>query len=290
MPWQVFEVKERICIKEMFSFFEEIFQNGYDYGGEAHNFWECMLVEEGEVFVSADERVYRLKRNEIIFHKPFEFHKFRIEGCGDAQLLIFSFSLEGSLCNYFKNKVFKLNDEQEKIVRAMMKYAKERCPKTEISGEGGCYRYLLPFKRIKTYSQMLVTYIYQLFLSLEDGGEISDVLADPELGIFGKAVRYMRSNLHGGLTVSQIAKFCGVSESGLKRIFGTYTGIGIHKYFVQMKIEAASKLLAGGATVNEVAEKLGFSSQAYFSMMFKRETNMSPSEFRQILNNSGKRG
>ena len=40
----------------------------------------------------------------------------------------------------------------------------------------------------------------------------------------------------------------------------------------------ATEFLKNGLCVSETAEKLGFSSQAYFSVAYKRETGMNPSE------------
>ena len=36
-----------------------------------------------------------------------------------------------------------------------------------------------------------------------------------------------------------------------------------------------------GMTIAEISDKLGFSSQRYFSTAFKRATGLSPSEFRK---------
>lgn len=69
-----------------------------------------------------------------------------------------------------------------------------------------------------------------------------------------------------------------MSQATLKRIFARYTGIGIHKYFLQLKIKSATELLQSGMNVCQTSEKLGFSSQCYFSTVYKRETGKSPSE------------
>ena len=74
-----------------------------------------------------------------------------------------------------------------------------------------------------------------------------------------------------------IAEFCNVSQSWLKRIFERFAGVGIHKYFLQMKMSKAAELLQEGVSVTETAERLGFSSQAYFSAAFRRETGSAAS-------------
>lgn len=93
---------------------------------------------------------------------------------------------------------------------------------------------------------------------------------------------YMNSNIHTRTKVSDIAKSFNVSESTLKRIFGKFTGIGVHHYFVQLKMKTATELLQNGVSVGSVSEKPGFSSPGYFSAAYKRETGINPSEIKKF--------
>ena len=69
----------------------------------------------------------------------------------------------------------------------------------------------------------------------------------------------------------------------LKRVFSKFAGMSVHKYFLNLKLNAALKLLQSGKTVTEVTETLNFSSQSYFSSAFKRETGKLPSEFKNSI-------
>ena len=279
--WASEEINEIVKIKEIFSFFEQDCSKTYDFKGEQHNFWECLYVKKGMLCVSADERIYRLNENQMIFHKPMEYHKFYVDCTEGAKIFVFSFSLEGELTQFFKNKVFTLSKEQKQIIDALLDYAHKKLASVDIPPDTSLYeKYRYPFTTIKTYPQMLITYIYQLLLSLADNGEVSDRYHTDESDAFKKAVKYMNANVGKLLSVKKIANFCNVSDTTLKRIFARYTGIGIHKYFVQLKMKHAAELLQNGETVSRTAEKLGFSSQAYFSAAFKRETGTSPSYIR----------
>ena len=48
--------------------------NNFSFSGESHNFWEFVCVDKGEVGVSHGENYTILKKNDLIFHKPNEFH------------------------------------------------------------------------------------------------------------------------------------------------------------------------------------------------------------------------
>ena len=75
----------------------------------------------------------------------------------------------------------------------------------------------------------------------------------------------------------EISKQVCISQAGLKRIFKKYSGFGIHKYFLKLKLKLAAEMLVSGVSVTDTAEKLSFSSQGYFTKAFHREIGVLPS-------------
>lgn len=278
--WEPFHIKEQIRILDMFSFFQFHYDPNYTFTGETHNFWECLYVMSGQICVSADERIYHLQSGEIIFHKPMELHKFTISSSEGADLLIFSFSAEGELTIWLKNKVFKLSDHQVAILNALLTYMDAQ----PAAGEAPFHslQYLAPYQHIPGYLQTVITYLYQLFLSLASEASLSVSSTAPDAILFQKAITYLNNNLSGSPSVDEVAHYCNISVSSLKRIFDKYAGISVHQYLLKLKIKVAIDLLESGETVTSVSERTGFSNQNYFSKAFKRETGKSPSEFRHL--------
>ena len=276
--WQAFPIEEQIHISAIYSLFQIHYDNDYEFTGETHNFWECMYVMDGEVCVSADERIYNLKAGGIIFHKPMELHKFTVTGSGGVDVLIFSFSAEGPLVGWLRDKVFILSETQTTYISSMLTYIRSQDAVNILLQKE--YQMLIPYKHIPTYLQMIVTYLYQLLLTLAAEGKIVSVSSAPNAVTFSRAISYLNSNLNRQPTILDIARFCNVSEASLKRLFDKYAGIGVHKYLLKMKIKAAMELLQDGESVCAVAEKVGFNSQSYFSKAFKRETGMNPSDYK----------
>lgn len=282
MPWTAYPVREQIRITDMYSLFEAHYEKGYAFPGEAHNFWECLYVVNGEACVSGNERVYNLSRGSIIFHKPLEFHKFIINGIGGADLLIFSFAAQGPLTACLEEKVFKLSEVQQNILASMLSFIHARMRETdpEVSKAAPASLCLEPFRTMPAYSQMVALYLQQLMLSLAEAGFVSSASSAPDAVIFRRAISYLSSNVHGQPSVPETARYCNVSQASLKRIFDKYAGIGIHKYLLKLKVKAAAELLGNGDSVSHVAEQLGFNNQSYFSRAFKRETGLSPSSLK----------
>lgn len=74
----------------------------------------------------------------------------------------------------------------------------------------------------------------------------------------------------------------GRDYSTLSKVFSETAGITIEKYAILQKTERAKELLAyGELTLNEIADRLGYSSAAYLSAQFKSVTGMTPGDFRK---------
>ena len=70
--------------------------------------------------------------------------------------------------------------------------------------------------------------------------------------------------------------------SYLSKVFSAVEAVTIERYSMLQRIERAKELLSyGELNVTEVSELLDFSSAAHFSAQFKRETGMSPSQFKK---------
>ena len=82
------------------------------------------------------------------------------------------------------------------------------------------------------------------------------------------------------LTAEEIAALCAMSPVSVKQTFSRYAGMGVVNYFNRLKVQAAAAMLREGASVQETAAALGFSSQNYFSTVFKRIQGESPTAYK----------
>lgn len=269
---------EQLHINSFYTFFMEHFSKDYSFVGHIHNIMECQYVVKGSICASVDENVYNLSAGEILFIKPLTPHKHHVTSEDGAVLLVFLFNMEGNLCSYFYDKVFHLSDAQQKIIRSLIEYMQKKCTSPVVEVEGRLSQDFLASYELQNYIQMLTTYAYQLFFSLVDEGCLRYTSMTPDVQIFRKAVSYLNVYVCSSPSIDEVANHCNTSRSTLIRIFEKYSGMSIHKYLLMLKMKAATELLQGGETVTKTAEKLGFSSQAYFSACYKRETGISPSE------------
>lgn len=91
------------------------------------------------------------------------------------------------------------------------------------------------------------------------------------------ALDYIRENFNEKISVSGLAKLCGISDEYLRVLFKSFTGRSPLAYINNLRLENAREMLRGGfLTVAEVAEANGFESPGYFSRLFKKHYNIPP--------------
>jgi LacI family transcriptional regulator len=97
-----------------------------------------------------------------------------------------------------------------------------------------------------------------------------------------EAVRYIREHACGKICVEGVAAHVALSYTTLKRRFRRVLSRSVHDEITRARIERGRELLSETEmTLPQIAEATGFCHQAYFGVVFKSHTGMTPSEFRE---------
>ncbi|HEX5654534.1 MAG TPA: helix-turn-helix transcriptional regulator, partial [Chitinophagaceae bacterium] len=82
--------------------------------------------------------------------------------------------------------------------------------------------------------------------------------------------------------VDDICKKIGISRVQLYRKVKALIGYNVNDYILNVRLHKAKFLLAKeNLTISEVSFRVGFSSQGYFSTVFKSRFGVTPSEFKE---------
>ncbi|MBR1798194.1 MAG: AraC family transcriptional regulator [Clostridiales bacterium] len=96
------------------------------------------------------------------------------------------------------------------------------------------------------------------------------------------AIDYIRAHVQDNLTVEQVANALSVNTSYLSKLFKKDMGKSISEYIRDSKIEIAENMLRHlDDSSLEIANYLGFSSQSHFIQVFKKQTGLTPEEYRK---------
>ncbi|NBG89579.1 response regulator transcription factor [Isachenkonia alkalipeptolytica] len=103
-------------------------------------------------------------------------------------------------------------------------------------------------------------------------------------GITLRVVDYVERHYEeADLSVQKLAKMFGVNRAYLSRLMKEDTGYTFTELLTKVRIEKAKDLLdEGGADIRmyDVAKKVGYRSQHYFSRVFHKSENISPSDYK----------
>ena len=84
------------------------------------------------------------------------------------------------------------------------------------------------------------------------------------------------------MTREEIAKNFFMSKDYISHVFKKETGNSLISAINEEKISKAKELLiTSSASVSEIATNLGITNFSYFTRIFKKETGVSPQEFRK---------
>ena len=96
-----------------------------------------------------------------------------------------------------------------------------------------------------------------------------------------RTVDYIYRNLGTHLTLKMAAEHEGLDPSYLSRLFAREMNMPFKAYILRAKISTAQNiLLFSDHPLAKIAAALGFSSQSAFSAAFRRQTGMTPTQYR----------
>ena len=104
-------------------------------------------------------------------------------------------------------------------------------------------------------------------------------LDDTRLESVKEAIKYIKEHFDEQMSVAQIARAAGLSDSYFSRIFKSVTGYTIVSYVNLVRCRNAAKLLASGKyKVGEAANMCGFENLSYFTRTYKQIMGVLPSK------------
>lgn len=268
------------------------YMSTFTFEGESHDFWEFVCVDKGEVDITAGVRNITLKKGEIIFHEPNEFHSVRANGKIAPNLVVIAFECESEDMQIFRRKILKLTDMERSLLANIIIEARH----TFDCRLDNPYLQNMPKKEKEDFlgsEQLIRIYLEQflIFLSRQEinsamlpsasgGGLIKVAKAKSDLEIFHRVAEYMEAHLSDKLTIKQICRDNLVSRSQLQKLILQQTGMGIIEYFSHLKIRSAKEMIrTQRMNFTQISDALGYSSIHYFSRQFKKITGMTPSDY-----------
>ncbi len=302
MGYNGIEFKNSITIGKIFSIHYFEYMSDFTFEGESHNFWEFICVDKGEVGITAGSSYTVLKKGEIAFHEPNEFHNVTATGSIAPNLVVISFECSDEAMDFFRKRILKIDETARNILANIIMEAR-LCYDCRLDDP---YLQNMPLKPEEPFGagQMIRNYLEHFLIHMVRRYSQPVILSKrPESSpakttknksdeeVFNRIVDYLESNITTHVTIEQICHDNLIGRSQLQKIFKDRCNLGIIEYFSHMKINAAKELIrTSRMNFTQVSEHLGYTSIHYFSRQFKKLTGMTPSEYASSIKAVAERG
>ncbi len=276
-------LEDCLHIDELFTIHYFEYTGKFLFTGESHDFWEFVCVDKGSVKICMDETELTLHKGEIAFHEPNEFHNVSTYSQVAPNLVVISFKCNSPLMDFFKQKVFKI-DEKERSLLAKILVEAQNLFDTPLNNP-----YTMEMKKkhnVPIGSEQLIRVYLECFLlnlirrNSSSKQEIQLPVTKSSTDIFRRVSDYMEDNLPARLSIETICRDNMIGRTQLQNVFQKEAGMGVIEYFSKLKIQNAKHMIRiGSLNFTQISEQLGYTSIHYFSRQFKKLTGMTPSEY-----------
>jgi len=289
--WRLVTATRPIAINGLYSFYYHEKGKNYRFRGEAHDFWEIIYVDKGELTAITESGQFLLKQGNIIFFKPMEFHSLS-SGDAPSNFLVTSFRCNSHAMKFFEDKLFSLTNPQKQMLSMFTKEMRTIFPEVLSMRLSNKELFDTDTENKLMAYQMGLTHMEQFLIELirkhkknPSVREKPDDIEDTSEALFVSAVQqFLKNNVYKSMSLSDICAHFNVSKSYLCRIFKEETDKSVIDYLIDLKIKEAKMLIRKkDYNFTQIAELLGYSGIHHFTRSFKSKTGMTPSSYEKSI-------
>lgn len=276
MNWKNALVNESLC----YSFRDTLYDSAsFPSSLHSHDYYELVIFEEGDVGYICESNVYSPRYGDIVIIPPGRFHMSRLKGertrymrhvfylypnafdavgAGLARVLT---DAEEGLCFSLSS-----SERKEELMRLTQRLAAEVKSGSDDISRALAFGYVIE----------IFCLINRHEISRERGGEC---LPDNILSLR----RYIDEHYTEIGSVAEVAEHFFYSREHVSRLFKQYYDTTILDYVHKLRISKSRSLIAEGMQIIDACYAVGFSSLSTFIRVFRSITDMTPSEYRNMV-------
>ncbi|AEY64413.1 AraC family transcriptional regulator [Clostridium sp. BNL1100] len=259
-------------------------------GLSVHETFEMVYIKSGSGVFEIGEQNVSVGSNDIVIIKPNQRHKLNVnsEGGCDFIVLYFKFMDQtehtlsevslGDFINFVSGResgsFIKLKVSQKNDIIVLL----NRILKEQTNDQLG--------SDLLNYLMLMELFVL-ISRALKAEWENSIKNKSPKIKeLMQSAIQFVHNNFEREISITDIAKYVFLSPSYFTRAFKENTGLSPMQYLLNIRIKRACELLREtDQKVGEIALSVGFSNQQRFNDMFKKQTNMTPMQYRNSSKN-----
>lgn len=110
-----------------------------------------------------------------------------------------------------------------------------------------------------------------------------DFVCEPRQGRekmpIARACAYLQDCTDENVSLETLSAVAGLSPFHFSRVFAKEVGVTPHIYQLQVRLQKATELIAGGCSLAEVAMATGFCDQSHLQKLFKKKFGITPGQY-----------
>ncbi len=284
----MYKISSLLNISKIVTIHYQKLDKNYEFPEEQHNFWEIIYCDKNEVYVTVNDKVYNLKKGEIIFLAPSVGHSVKCDNVNPANIFIISFECKSKTMNYFKDKHFALPEELRFLLSSIMTEAKNTFVIPDFDPNlnqlvlkdnpsiGGA-------QVIKNNLEELLIKIIRYETAKPSSSAVFISKVETSDSLEDEIINILQNSLYKKLSLDEISESLHYGKTTLCKTFKKKTDKTIINYYLELKIDESKTLIRENKNFSEIANLLCFDSLPHFTKTFKRITTMTPREYKNSI-------
>ncbi|RKQ31338.1 helix-turn-helix transcriptional regulator [Oceanobacillus halophilus] len=221
-----------------------------------HRAYELIIVNEGELLVTIDQKEYVLHKNDLAFVFTNQMHEFKTINHSNITVIIFSPELIGHFFMNYKGVIPKDN-----VLHL------SQAPNLE--------------KLNSIYMQK--GFLYSICGVLQDHTSFIPVKHSTKTKVLHQILLFVDNHYTSDCTLKLVAKHLQYDYAYLSKLFVQMTNMTFTEYLNHYRISQACYLLKNSQqSIYEIAMNCGYNNLRSFNRNFKRMINYSPKQYREL--------
>ena len=277
------QIKKAVIVQSLITIESLDISKNFSYPEEVHDFYEFAYIDSGSIFCNIENEKHELKQGDFLLIAPKHKHYYQATNDYSASMFIVCFRCNAEIISVL-DKIINLNKESKALMLDIVREAKNA--------------FYFPFQtKLKVLdnplfgSQQLVeSNIERLLIHLirnvmNNNENVKFVMNSVELenNLVNDLIITLKSNLTEKISLEKISQQAYYSKTFLNTIFKKNTGYTIMQYYNLLKIQEAKKLLRENMSPTAISNLFNFESPTYFTKVFKKYTNMTPTEYKKTI-------
>lgn len=256
------------------------FTKQYHTVGDRHSFRELVYVDNGAIFVEAENFSGELMKNQLIIHKDNELHSLYCNSPVPPNVIIIGFECDCFLLDQFAKEPSTLSVDLVKMLTEVIKEGRNvfeppyDVPNVKDMKKKKDY----PFGADQMLKMRFEMFLINLIRNRNENAPSKEALPDSKK--MQEIHSYIETNFCKNISLDELCFLFNTNKTTLCNRFRESYGTTVIDYVNRKRIQQAKiKLREGNENITQISIELGFNSVHYFSRLFKKYENLSPSEY-----------